>query len=73
MDLERQVKLKNAYCQAIIDLGFSYDGFNAVDSLKGLIDELVLYAQRAVECDDKGVMYIDGEGRHRNILGEEVK
>ena len=58
MDLERQVKLKNAYCQAIIDLGFDYDGFNAVDSLKGLIDELVLYAQRAVECDDKGVMYL---------------
>lgn len=73
MDLERQIKIKDKYCQAIIDLGFDYDGFNAVDSLKGLIDELVLYAQRAVECDDKGVMYIDGEGRRRNILGEEVK
>ncbi len=73
IDLERQVKLKDKYCQAIIDFGFDYDGFNTVDSLKGLIDELVSYAQRAIECDDKGVMYVDSEGRHRNILGEEVK
>ena len=27
--------------QLIIDLGFDYDGFNNVDDLKGLIDELV--------------------------------
>lgn len=73
IDLEKQIKLKDAYCQAIVNLGFDYDGLNTVDSLKGLIDELVSYAQRAIECDDKGVMYVDGEGRHRNILGEEIK
>lgn len=73
MNKDRQIKLKNAYCQLIIDFGFDYDGFNTVDSLKGLIDELVLYAQRAIECDDKGIMYVDSEGKHRNILGEEVK
>lgn len=44
MDLERQIKIKDKYCQLIINLGFDYDGFNTVDSLKGLIDELVSYA-----------------------------
>lgn len=32
---------KNQY---IIDYGFDYDGFNKVESLKGLIDMLVDYA-----------------------------
>ena len=30
--------------QLLIDIGFDYDGFNQVDSLKTLIDELVGYA-----------------------------
>lgn len=30
--------------QLLIDIGFDYDGFNKVESLKGLIDELVSYA-----------------------------
>lgn len=72
MDLERQVKIKDKYCQLIIDLGFDYDGFNTVDSLKGLIDELVSYAQRAVECDDKGVACVNSKGEHINILGEKI-
>lgn len=72
IDLERQVKLKDAYCQAIINLGFDYDGFNTVESLKGLIDELVSYAQRAIECDDKGIAYVNSKGEHINILGEKI-
>lgn len=72
MDLERQVKIKDKYCQLIIDLGFDYDGFNTVDNLKGLIDELVSYAQRAIECDDKGIVYVNGKGEHDNILGEPI-
>ena len=31
--------------QYIIDYGFDYDGFNKVESLKGLIDMLVDYAR----------------------------
>lgn len=72
MDLERQIKIKDKYCQLIIDLGFDYDGFNTVDSLKGLIDELVSYAQRAIECDDKRIVYVNGKGEHDNILGESI-
>ena len=33
--------------QYIIDYGFDYDGFNTVESLKGLIDMLVYYALKS--------------------------
>lgn len=72
MDLERQIKIKDKYCQLIINLGFDYDGFNTVDSLKGLIDELVSYAQKAIEYDDKEVIYVNGKGERDNILGEPI-
>ena len=72
MDLERQIKIKDKYCQLIINLGFDYDGFNTVDSLKGLIDELVSYAQKAIECDDNEVIYVNGKGERDNILGEPI-
>ena len=72
MDLERQIKIKDKYCQLIINLGFDYDGFNTVDSLKGLIDELVSYARKAIECDDKEAVYVNGKGERDNILGEPI-
>lgn len=72
MDLERQIKIKDKYCQLIINLGFDYDGFNTVDSLKGLIDELVSYARKAIEYDDKEVIYVNGKGERDNILGEPI-
>jgi hypothetical protein len=42
--------------QYIIDYGFDYDGFNTVESLKGLIDMLVDYAKQSKDIlneDDK--------------------
>jgi len=33
--------------QLLLDIGFDYDGFNTVESLKGLIDELCTYAYQA--------------------------
>ena len=35
---------KDNWCQLIADIGFDYDGCNTIESLKGLIDELVRYA-----------------------------
>ena len=35
---------KDNWCQLIADIGFDYDGYNTIESLKGLIDELVRYA-----------------------------
>ena len=72
-ELDRQIKIKDAYCNMIYMLGFDYDGFNTVGSLKSLIDELVNYAKKAIKNDDK---YVAGEGldgKCFNILDEEVE
>lgn len=56
-DLERQIQIKNAYLQLIIDLAFDYDGYEKAEDLKELIDELVAYAVLAIKNDDKEVIY----------------
>lgn len=73
MDLERQIEVKDKWCQLIIDLGFDYDGFNTVESLKGLIDELVDYAHKAIICDDVSVAYVGADDKKSNILLEDIK
>ena len=73
MSLDEQIKLKNAYCQLIVDLGFDYDGYNSVESLRLLIDELVGYAQKAIDNDDKTAIYVDEDGHEQNILLEDIK
>ena len=70
-DLERQIKIKNAYLQLIVDLAFDYDGYEKADDLKGLIDELVAYAVLAIKNDDKEVIYESGHNQTQsNILME---
>lgn len=73
MNLERQIKIKDEWCQLIIDLGFDCDGCNTVESLKGLIDELVDYAHKAIICDDVSVVYIGADDKKSNILFEDIK
>ena len=41
---KNKIDNKDKWCQLIVDIGFDYDGCNAIESLKGLIDELVRYA-----------------------------
>ncbi len=45
-------KLGNAL-MLIVDIGFDYDGFEKPESLKGLIDELVGIARKALSSDGK--------------------
>lgn len=73
MNLERQIKIKDEWCQLIIDLGFDYDGLNTVESLKDLIDELVDYAHKAIICDDVSVVYVGADDKKSNILLEDIK
>lgn len=73
MNLERQIKIKDEWCQLIIDLGFDYDGCNTVETLKGLIDELVDYAHKAIICDDVSVVYVGAGDKKSNILLEDIK
>ena len=41
---KNKIDNKDKWCQLIADIGFDYDGCNTIESLKGLIDELVRYA-----------------------------
>lgn len=72
MDLERQIAIKNEYLVLILDLAYDYDGFNTVEGLKGLIDELRIYAGRALCSDDKMPIYIGSDGNDFNILHEKI-
>lgn len=69
---ERELKIKNEYLQLIHDIAFDYDGFNTVESLKGLINELVDYANKAYANDDISVIYTGGCNKQYNILHEEI-
>lgn len=76
--LKRQIKIKDKYCQTIHDIGFDYDGYNDVENLKKIIDELVSYSVKAIKCDDRWVAYSGGNNEspreHKyNILMEEIK
>lgn len=69
--MENQVKIMEKYFERIIDLGFDYDGCNTVESLKGLIDELVWYAKLGRVCNIIEPMYVNGDKKY-NILHEEL-
>ena len=76
MDKDRQIKIKDAYLQMIIDIGFDYDGYEKAESLKNLIDELCAYAKLALENNDKEAIYIstdqNGKEVESNILMEDL-
>lgn len=72
MKLERQIEIKNEYLVLMVDLAYDYDGFNTVEGLKGLIDELRKYASYALDSNDKIPVYRDGNGNDFNILHEKI-
>lgn len=69
--LKREINIKNKYAELIVDLAFDYDGFNTVESLKGLIDELSIIAMLIINSNDKKVIYINGNDKY-NILCEKI-
>lgn len=75
-NLERKIKIKDNWCRFIWQVGFDYDGCNTIKSLKGLVDELISYAEKALESDDKSVVYTSittkGEETKENILFERI-
>ena len=72
MDLERQIAIKNEYLGFILYLAYDYDGFNTIEGLKGLIDELRKYASYALDNNDKIPVYRDGNENDFNILHEKI-
>jgi hypothetical protein len=65
-------EIYDAYLWLIIDLALDYDGFNTVEGLKGLIDEIKSYAYMAIDNDTKTPFYKDGDGNDLNILLEKI-
>ena len=72
MNKNEQIKLKDAYCQLIVDLGVDYNGYNSVKDLKMLIDTLVCYAQKAINNDDRTIIYIGENEQEKNIFLEDI-
>ena len=55
------------WLELIHDIGFDYDGFNTVDSLKDLVDELVDMAKNAMVCLRNGYLF------HHDVDEEDFK
>lgn len=41
----------------IVGVAIGYDGYNSVDGLKSLIDEMAEYASKAIDFLDEGKIY----------------
>ena len=48
-NLQRELDIKNEALKLIKDIAYDYDGFNDIDSLKGLIDDLRAIAIRGLK------------------------
>lgn len=70
--MTRTEKIQTQYLKFIINLGYDYDGFDTVEDLKNLIDELIRYAKLGLEKNDKEIIYINNKLKF-NILGEQIK
>lgn len=71
--LQRQIKIKDNYFDMIYFVGADYDGYEKAKDLKSVIDDLVDYAIKGKNNDDKSQMYMNGNEKPENILFEEIK
>lgn len=69
--LKRDKDIMQKYLELIINIGCDYDGYNDVENLKALIDELCKYALCGIKLDDKKIISSSCE-KYYNILGEEI-
>ena len=70
--LNNIIKIMEKYFELIVDLGYDYDGFNTVESLKALIDELRRYASLGRVYNTTEPIFINNDKKY-NILNEELK
>ena len=74
---KRQIEIMEKYFELIIDIGCDYDGYNTIEGLKSVIDELCHYASLGRVANDTESMYIaleDGTENEElfNILHEKI-
>lgn len=75
---KNKIDNKDNWCQLIADIGFDYDGCNTIESLKGLIDELVRYALNSRDNYDyeeilKGDSLEEENKKYKNQQKEFIK
>lgn len=70
MKKDRSIEIMERYLELIYDLGYDYDGFNDVESLKGLIDEMCRLASLGRARNVTEPIFVDNKGMKANILGE---
>ena len=71
--LKRQIQIKDEYLDLMISIGFDYDGLDgSIDGLKSIVDQLVDYAKKAIDNDDKTAIYGGFDDTPKNILLEEL-
>lgn len=75
---KNKIDNKDKWCQLIADIGFDYDGCNTIESLKGLIDELVRYALNSRDNYDyeeilKGDSLEEENKKYKNQQKEFIK
>ena len=56
------------WMEYIFDVGCGYDGCNTVESLQGLVDELIEASQNARKCLYEGKIFEDKEESERSWL-----
>lgn len=75
---KNKIDNKDKWCQLIADIGFDYDGCNTIESLKGLIDELVRYSLNSRDNYDyeeilKGDSLEEENKKYKNQQKEFIK
>lgn len=73
--MERQIQIMEKYFELICDIGCDYDGYNDVEGLKSVIDEMIRFASLGRAANDTEPIfnqYANGISKNVNILGEEL-
>lgn len=56
------------WLELLWQVGIDYDGCNTVDSLKGLVDELIEMSTKARVCLDNGCLFENKEESEKSLL-----
>jgi hypothetical protein len=56
------------WLELLWQIGVDYDGCNSVESLKGLVDELIEMSQKARECLNNGNLFENREESEKSLL-----
>lgn len=56
------------WLELLWQIGFDYDGCNTVESLQGLVDELIEISTKARVCLDNGELFENKEESEKSLL-----